>query len=255
MLFVAGLLSACALIASPSHAAAFSSMPQGPRVPNGRPGSSYRSHSMVTSRSTCIQLATPANNIVELETMRASQIKAELRVRRIAFADCFDKESLVEKLRSARDGRISPAPSPARTRAPPSAPPASPVADGDPETMRASQIKAELRVRRIAFADCFDKESLVEKLRSARDGRISPPPPPRGAARRGDFEFGAECRQGEDGASMEDAFKAAGWTGQEARKSPSKVDEARSPGLNRNFAEVDRNDFLKSYSPGSRRRR
>ena len=189
MLFVAGLLSACALIASPSHAAAFSSMPQGPRVPNGRPGSSYRSHSMVTSRSTCIQLATPANNIVELETMRASQIKAELRV------------------------------------------------------------------RRIAFADCFDKESLVEKLRSARDGRISPPPPPRGAARRGDFEFGAECRQGENGASMEDAFKAAGWTGQEARKSPSKVDEARSPGLNRNFAEVDRNDFLKSYSPGSRRRR
>ena len=38
--------------------------------------------------------------------------------------------------------------------------------------MRASQIKAELIERRIDFTDCFDKESLADKLSQARAGLI-----------------------------------------------------------------------------------
>ena len=114
--------------------------------------------------------------------------------------------------------------------------------------MRVAQLKAELKERRIDIRDCFDKESLVDKLVQARAGLISAPPapPPRGAAR-GDFEFGAETKQGEEDGSMEDAFKAAGWTGEPAGD-PSKTDQARSPGLNRNFGDIDSSDFRKPYS-------
>jgi len=197
--------------------------------------------------------------------MRAAQIKAELRERRIDFADCFDKESLADKLGQARAGLISPLPTrspsaPTPASAPAPTPAASGVAasspspDGEiePARMRAAQIKAELRERRIDFADCFDKESLADKLGQARAGLISPPtvPPPPGAAK-GEFEFGVETRQGEDEKSMlEDAFKAAGWTGQ-GPGDPSKVDTARSPGMSRNFADVDVSDFRKPYSRGS----
>mmetsp|Transcript_11170 Transcript_11170/g.24379 ORF Transcript_11170/g.24379 Transcript_11170/m.24379 type:complete len:245 (-) Transcript_11170:420-1154(-) len=234
--------------------------------------------------------------------MRAAQIKAELKMRRIDFTDCFDKESLADKLMHARAGLASPAPAPApatapvpgpavdevpqsrspglesnfcdapgedfkKTRsagvAPPSAPEVSPPAptpaaapatstDGDmePMMMRAAQIKAELKERRIDFTDCFDKESLADKLIQARAGLIRPAtvPTPRGAAK-GAFEFGAESRQGEDDTSLDDAFKAAGWTG-EAPKDPSKVDEGRSPGLRRNFGDVPVSDFKKPYSSG-----
>jgi len=70
----------------------------------------------------------------------------------------------------------------------------------------------------------------------------------RGAAK-GDFEFGSESRQGEED-DMEAAFRAAGWTGGEA-KDPGNVDTARSPGMNRNFGDVAQSDFKKPYSGGA----
>jgi len=124
--------------------------------------------------------------------------------------------------------------------------------------MRASAVRSELKERRIDFSDCFDRESLVEKLTLARLGQISAPPtpntaPPAGAAG-GAFEFGAQSRQGEASSdSMEDAFRAAGWTVQ-AAGDPTKVDTARSPGLKRNFGDVDISDFKKPYSPRGRGR-
>ena len=49
--------------------------------------------------------------------------------------------------------------------------------------------------------------------------------------------------------SMDDAFKAAGWTGEEP-SDPSKVDTQRSPGLNRNFGDISTTDFKKPYRGG-----
>jgi len=212
---------------------------------------------------TCTPLALSPSD--EPASMRASQIKDELRERNMDFSDCFDKESLVEKLVHARAGPASPPAAAAATRDP--SPPAA-AHDEDPELarirfivmrMRASQIKDELRKRDIGFADCFDKESLADKLVQARMGLISPPPPPpppptpppaappRGAAN-GGFEYGFESRQDED-MSMEEAFRAAGWTGEKDKK-PAQVDTARSPGLQRNFGDVDVADFKKPYSGG-----
>ena len=216
-------------------------------------------------RAASIRVMADSLGDVEPAMMRAAEIKAELKERQIDFSDCFDKESLADKLDKARAGLIGPTPPP-----PPASSPAPPptVAAPEPSTdhvdpesfraevmaMRASQIKAELQERRILFTDCFDKESLADKLCQARAGLISPipeppppdPPRPRGAAR--GTGYGAQTRQGEDdNMSMEEAFKAAGWTGDEG-KDPSKVDQARSPGLNRNFGDIDRDSFRKPWS-------
>ena len=122
---------------------------------------------------------------------------------------------------------------------------------------------------------------LAFALLAARAGAIrpKPAPTPRGAAK-GEFEFGKETVQGaaNDKDMMDEAFKAAGWTVRQAAAQthtdqahsaahgrgrtrqgtpatdPSKVDEVRSPGLNRNFGEVDRDEFRKPYSPGRRKK-
>lgn len=45
----------------------------------------------------------------------------------------------------------------------------------DAGSMRISEIKAELRLRDVDFSDCFDRESLAQKLRIARTrGRANP---------------------------------------------------------------------------------
>mmetsp|Transcript_4785 Transcript_4785/g.6917 ORF Transcript_4785/g.6917 Transcript_4785/m.6917 type:complete len:205 (-) Transcript_4785:1879-2493(-) len=47
--------------------------------------------------------------------------------------------------------------------------------DVTPGQMRISEIKAELKMRAVQFDDCFDKESLVERLNEARaTGRANP---------------------------------------------------------------------------------
>ena len=53
-------------------------------------------------------------------------------------------------------------------------------------------------------------------------------------------------KEGED-LSMDEAFEAAGWTGQ-AEAEP--VDLERSPGLNRNFVGMSSGDFKKPYTRG-----
>ena len=121
--------------------------------------------------------------------------------------------------------------------------------------MKASAIKAELKELRVGYRDCFDKEGLADKLVKVKTGVIKPPPipTPKGAAK-GGFEFGQETRQGED-ISMEDAFAAAGWTGEE-KKDPKQFDENRYRGMNRDFSSVDQSDFKKPYTgpPGRKGR-
>ena len=136
-------------------------------------------------RAASIRVMADSLGDVEPAMMRAAEIKAELKERQIDFSDCFDKESLADKLDKARAGLIGPTPPP-----PPASSPAPPptVAAPEPSTdhvdpesfraevmaMRASQIKAELQERRILFTDCFDKESLADKLCQAR-ARVDQP--------------------------------------------------------------------------------
>jgi hypothetical protein len=45
----------------------------------------------------------------------------------------------------------------------------------EPGKMRVSEIKAELDMRGIRYADCFEKESLVTRLKDARStGKANP---------------------------------------------------------------------------------
>ncbi len=44
-----------------------------------------------------------------------------------------------------------------------------------PGMMRVSEIKAELDLRKISYSDCFDKESLVERLQEARAKGLADP--------------------------------------------------------------------------------
>ena len=70
----------------------------------------------------------------------------------------------------------------------------------------------------------------------------------RGAAK-GSFEFGTESRQGED-MDLEEAFRQAGWVPGQDKKDPNQVDTARSPGMARDFTQVDQSDFKKPYTGG-----
>lgn len=47
--------------------------------------------------------------------------------------------------------------------------------DVEPGKMRVSEIKAELELRSISYTDCFDKESLVQRLRKARKEGLGDP--------------------------------------------------------------------------------
>ena len=44
--------------------------------------------------------------------------------------------------------------------------------EDDPSTMRLGEIQAELKQRKISYSDCFDKESLVKRLKDVRDGLV-----------------------------------------------------------------------------------
>jgi hypothetical protein len=49
----------------------------------------------------------------------------------------------------------------------------------DPSSMRVKEITQELKERSAEYSDCFDKDSLVKRLKEARDGTISPKTPPK----------------------------------------------------------------------------
>ncbi len=47
--------------------------------------------------------------------------------------------------------------------------------EAEPGTMRVAEIKSELDLRGVSYSDCFDKESLAQRLVEARaSGRADP---------------------------------------------------------------------------------
>lgn len=143
-----------------------------------------------------------------------------------------------------------------------STPTVGPLFARDPQSMRVAEIKAELKELRVGCGDCFDKESLVTRLKFARANPPPPPtPPPQSPPPRSQqqpqqqrtrpspwgepVEFGAESNMNSD--IPMDVFAQAGWTGEEKNKGMRPVDHDRSPGLNRNFDDLSTDDFKQAY--------
>jgi thioredoxin 2 len=122
-------------------------------------------------------------------SMRVAEIKSELQTLKIDFSDCFDKESLVARLKEARDGTVLPMQD--KTPVPPkqeeeqavsepttsntSATTPDAAADFDKEQvlleirdMSVRDLRQELGRRQISRAGLFEKEDLVQALMKAR---------------------------------------------------------------------------------------
>lgn len=124
----------------------------------------------------------------DVSGMRLSEIKSELKERKINFSDCFDKESMVQKLADARANNIDNSSSDPQDdkeeenesasddreeESPSSANKASKPFDREKaleelKGMRVRELREELGRRRIPRAGLFEKEDLVNALVEAR---------------------------------------------------------------------------------------
>ena len=125
-------------------------------------------------------------NVEEVSGMRLSEIKSELKERKVDFSDCFDKESMIEKLADARKNNInnnkdddddddetnrnSNDDSDKKEDGS-----SSTTEEFDRETaleelkgMRVRELREELGRRRIPRAGLFEKEDIVNALLEAR---------------------------------------------------------------------------------------
>ena len=120
--------------------------------------------------------------------MRLSEMQAELKEMGVAYRDCFDRESLTERLKDAREGKIQPTKEAVPKEVEPTVQESTvqePVAEKEPEakqgpapsssfdreatlaelrSMRAKELKAECGRRNIRWAGMFEKEELVQAL-------------------------------------------------------------------------------------------
>lgn len=118
--------------------------------------------------------------------MRMREIRDELKERGVSFADCFDRESLTERLQRAREhGEKNSVnkDSPVQNDTPPHSGTSASVKKtiGLPSTfdvkataqelrsMRVSELRAECGRRNIRWAGMFEKEDLVQALLEARE--------------------------------------------------------------------------------------
>jgi len=134
----------------------------------------------------------------DLASMTVSEIRSELISLGVDFSDCFDKESLLERLKDAREGRVqSTSPSPksssagsgdgastaSGTSANPEARPASPSSDhtssqisrlseeelrNELRDMSVKELRTELASRNHRWAGLLEKEDLVQAVLKAR---------------------------------------------------------------------------------------
>ena len=125
-------------------------------------------------------------------TMRLGEIQAELKQRKVSYADCFDKESLVKRLKDARDGLVKPsaeeskapveetAPSSASDGDEPSKDDASTTSTGSStfdrdavleelRSLRVKELRTKLSERNIRWAGLLEKEDLVRALADAME--------------------------------------------------------------------------------------
>lgn len=118
--------------------------------------------------------------------MRMREIRDELKERGVSFADCFDRESLTERLQRARENGEKNSvnkDSPVQNDTPPHSGTSASVKKtiGLPSTfdvkataqelrsMRVSELRAECGRRNIRWAGMFEKEDLVQALLKAME--------------------------------------------------------------------------------------
>ncbi len=86
----------------------------------------------------------------EISSMRIRAIKDELNEMGISFTDCFDKDSLVDRLKDARSGAVSPSPKSGEN-------------DNNDDATSAAESKSTSK-----SASTFDREAVMDELRQKK---------------------------------------------------------------------------------------
>jgi thioredoxin 1 len=138
------------------------------------------------------QSSSLSDDVVEVSAMRLSEIKSELKERKIDFSDCFDKESLILKLIDARQNKNKNSDNIEEEKNSNENDDADTFfnKDGDDELelellellkfdrskaleelkgMRVRELREELGRRRIPRAGLFEKDDIVKALLDARE--------------------------------------------------------------------------------------
>lgn len=139
--------------------------------------------------------AAAADTTDDISSMRVKEIQSALQEMGVSYTDCFDKESLAQRLTEAREGKATPSPvaeatttttttvttpepdsssSPSPAAASPAAAPAASEFDRDAvlEELRGMRVKAlrtECASRNIRWGNMIEKEDLVQALLKARE--------------------------------------------------------------------------------------
>jgi len=130
----------------------------------------------------------------EVASLRVSEIRSELTEMGVDFSDCFDKESLIERLKDARVWRLKVKPGKEqgkegdpshRTNGPPPSAETTVSLEELLKALRAMSVRdlrQELASRNLRWAGFLEKEDLVQAVRKAREeassfsvtGKIAP---------------------------------------------------------------------------------
>lgn len=97
-------------------------------------------------------------SLKDIGEMRVKEIKDELHEKAIDFSDCFDKESLVRRLKEAREGKVAPSEA---------------TSEEDPSSLRDTngKVQSQSSISDTAKKDstaAIDRDSILKELRSLR---------------------------------------------------------------------------------------
>jgi thiol-disulfide isomerase/thioredoxin len=126
------------------------------------------SQSFVTRISKPLQSST----LEDISQWKVADLRAELQQRGISYADCFDKDSLVQKLRQARDNHTEQSTDTPTTLSPHSDTNTGASSDTslleEIRSMKVKELREELSSRNMRWAGLLEKEDLVKAVYQAR---------------------------------------------------------------------------------------
>jgi thiol-disulfide isomerase/thioredoxin len=126
--------------------------------------------------------------VEDLSQLKLREIQAELKERGVAYADCFDRDSLTRRLLDARAGKVKGTMGDAVKDTPTASQPSPQQSAATSQSttsfdrdktlaelrgMRVSELRTECAKRKIRWANMIDKEDLVQALLKAREASAS----------------------------------------------------------------------------------